>query len=100
MPECIKVESPITATVFPSLSCPSALLKKIGLVNPLPRQLFLDFAARVDKLAIVEELDPIIENHCRQLGLEVTGKDLFPMEGEYSQNLSPISTRLTSAVSP
>ena len=40
-----------------------ASILKIGLVNPLPKQLFLDFAARVDKLAIVEELDPIIENH-------------------------------------
>lgn len=75
-----------------------ASILKIGLVNPLPRQLFLDFAARVDKLAIVEELDPIIENHCRQLGLEVTGKDLFPMEGEYSQNL--VAEKLGVSLSP
>lgn len=64
-----------------------ACILKLGMVNPLPEKLILDFAAKVEKLVIVEELDPIIENHCRQLGLTVTGKDVLPMEGEYSQNL-------------
>ena len=64
-----------------------ASILKLGMVNPLPEKLILDFAARVDKLAIVEELDPIIENHCKALGLEVTGKDVLRMEGEFSQNL-------------
>lgn len=64
-----------------------ASVLKLGMINPLPEKLILDFAAKVDKLVIVEELDPIIENHCRQLGLEVSGKDLFPMEGEISQNM-------------
>ena len=53
-----------------------ASILKIGLVNPLP-----------EKLAIIEELDPILENHCKELGLTVTGKDALPMEGEFSQNL-------------
>ena len=65
----------------------SVSVLKLGLVNPLPVKLIRDFAAKVDKLAVVEELDPIIENHCRSLGLEVTGKDALPMEGEFSQNL-------------
>ena len=60
---------------------------KLGMVNPLPERLICDFAAKVDRLVVVEELDPIIENHCRRLGLTVSGKDLFPMEGEFSQNL-------------
>ena len=64
-----------------------ASILKIGLVNPLPDQLILDFAAKVEKLAIIEELDPILENHCKELGLTVTGKDALPMEGEFSQNL-------------
>ncbi len=64
-----------------------ASILKLGLVNPLPERLILDFASKVDKLAIVEELDPIIENHCKALGLTVTGKDVLPLEGEYSQNL-------------
>ncbi len=75
-----------------------ASVLKLGMVNPLPRQRILDFAAKVDKLAIVEELDPIIENHCRQLGLEITGKDVFPMEGEYSQNM--VAEKLGVSLSP
>lgn len=64
-----------------------ASVLKLGMINPLPEKLILDFAEKVDKLVIIEELDPIIENHCKQLGLEVTGKDVFPVEGEFSQNL-------------
>ena len=60
---------------------------KIGLVNPLPTTLILDFASRVEELWVVEELDPVIEHHCRKLGLEVRGKNLLPKESEYSQNL-------------
>lgn len=65
----------------------NASILKLGMVHPLPEKLILDFAAKVDRLVIVEELDPIIENHCRCLGLEVSGKDLLPAEGEFSQNL-------------
>ncbi len=64
-----------------------ASILKLGMSNPLPDKLILDFAAKVDKLVIIEELDPIIENHCKTLGLTVTGKDVLPMEGEFSQNL-------------
>ncbi|MBR2189590.1 MAG: indolepyruvate ferredoxin oxidoreductase subunit alpha [Eubacterium sp.] len=60
---------------------------KLGMVNPLPEKLICDFAEKVDKLVVVEELDPIIENHCKTLGLEVSGKDLLPMIDEFSQNL-------------
>lgn len=64
-----------------------ACILKLGMIYPLPEQLILDFAAKVDKLAIVEELDPVIEDHCKKLGLTVTGKEVLPLEGEYSQNL-------------
>lgn len=60
---------------------------KIGLINPLPVKKIKDFAAKVDKLVVVEELDPIIETHCRTLGLEVSGKDIFPIIDEFSQGL-------------
>ncbi len=56
----------------------NACILKLGMVNPLPEKLILDFASKVDKLVIVEELDPIIENHCKKLGLEVNGKDILP----------------------
>jgi indolepyruvate ferredoxin oxidoreductase alpha subunit len=65
----------------------SASILKLGMVNPLPEKLIFDFAQKVDKLVIIEELDPIIENHCKALGLEVSGKEVFPLEGEYSQTL-------------
>ena len=60
---------------------------KLGMVWPLPEKKIRDFAACVDKLIVVEELDPFIENYCRTLGLEVAGKALFPLMGEFSQNL-------------
>lgn len=64
-----------------------ANILKLGMTNPLPRQLILDFAAKQSQLLVIEELDPIIENHCRQLGLNPQGKDVFPVCGEFSQNL-------------
>ena len=64
-----------------------ACILKLGMINPLPDQLILDFASKVDKLVIIEELDPFIEEHCKALGLTVTGKDVLPLEGELSQNL-------------
>lgn len=65
----------------------NASVLKIGMVNPLPVKLILDFASKVEKLIVVEELDPIIENHCKALGLTVSGKDILPICGEFSQNL-------------
>ncbi len=65
----------------------SVSVLKLGMVNPLPEKLIKDFASKVDKLVVVEELDPIIESFCKMIGLEVTGKDIFPMEGEYSQDM-------------
>lgn len=58
---------------------------KIGMPNPLPEQLILDFASGVKTLYVIEELDPIIETHCRNLGLKPIGKELFSPLGEYSQ---------------
>ena len=60
---------------------------KLGMINPLPEKLIKDFAQKVDKVIVLEELDTIIENHCKQLGIKVAGKDTFPICGEFSQNL-------------
>lgn len=64
-----------------------ASVLKLGMVYPLPDKLIREFAAGVEELAVVEELDPVIENHCRLLGLSVKGKDILPLEDEYSQNM-------------
>ena len=57
---------------------------KLGMVNPLPVKLIKDFAAEVDELVVIEELDDIIETHCIKLGLKVKGKELFSIFGEFS----------------
>ncbi|MDR0947363.1 MAG: indolepyruvate ferredoxin oxidoreductase subunit alpha [Ruminococcus sp.] len=58
---------------------------KIGLVTPLPEKLIRDFAASVKTLYVIEELDDIIETHCKKMGLSVIGKELFSFCGELSQ---------------
>ena len=65
----------------------SANYLKLGLLNPLPKKLILDFAAKCETVIVVEELDPVIENHCRALGISVTGKDVLPLCDEYSEEL-------------
>ena len=64
-----------------------ASILKIGMPNPLPVKLIKDFAAKVKKLYVIEELDPIIENHVKSLGIEVVGKELFSVLGEFSQQV-------------
>ena len=58
---------------------------KIGMPNPLPVQLIRDFAAKVNTLYVIEELDPIIETHVKALGIDVIGKEKFSPLGEFSQ---------------
>ncbi len=50
---------------------------KLGMVNPLPVKLIKDFASKVGKVIVVEELDGIIEAHCSNIGVKTTGKELF-----------------------
>jgi indolepyruvate ferredoxin oxidoreductase alpha subunit len=64
---------------------PTATFLKLGMVYPLPEQLFRDFAAQVDQVVVVEELDPFIEEHIRLLGISVKGRDVFPGISEFSQ---------------
>ena len=66
---------------------PTVSILKLGIVNPLPVKKILDFANGKKELFVVEELDPIIENHCKSLGLSVHGKDLLPITMEFSQNI-------------
>ncbi len=60
---------------------------KLGMVYPLPEKLIKDFAAKYDKVYVIEELDPFIENFCKALGVEVIGKDKFTLLGEYTPNM-------------
>lgn len=66
---------------------PNASVLKLGLVNPLPKKLIEEFASKVDKLYIVEELEPVIEEQVKSWGIECIGKEIFTVQGEYSANM-------------
>ena len=64
-----------------------ACVLKLGLSWPMPVQKIRDFAAQVGQVLVVEELEPIIENHCRQIGVAVTGKEKIPLVDELTQGV-------------
>lgn len=66
---------------------PEASVLKLGLVHPLPRKLISEFAAQVETLYIVEELEPVIEEQVKSWGISAIGKEIFTVQGEYSANL-------------
>lgn len=66
---------------------PNASVLKLGMVNPLPKKLIEDFAAKVETLYIVEELDPVIEEQVKSWGIKAIGKEIFTVQGEYSANM-------------
>ena len=64
---------------------PDASVLKLGLVHPLPRKLIEEFASKVDKLYIFEELEPVIEEQVKSWGIQkAVGKEIFTVQGEYS----------------
>lgn len=81
---------------------------KLGMTHPLPEHLIRDFAAKVKKLVVVEELDDVIERQVRAMGLEVSGRDILPGIDEFSQNMVakafgrnlPKGTKLPDAIPP
>ena len=67
---------------------PQASVLKLGLLNPLPRKLIEEFASKVDKLYIFEELEPVVEEQVKSWGIKkAVGKEIFTVQGEYSANL-------------
>ncbi len=67
--------------------CPNASILKLGLVNPLSREMIEDFINQVETVYVFEELEPVIEEQVRAWGFEVKGKECFTKQGEYSANL-------------
>ena len=58
---------------------------KLGMVYPLPEKKILDFAAKFEKVYVIEELDPFFEEHCKAIGVKnIVGKEAFTMLGEYT----------------
>ena len=66
---------------------PGASTLKLGLVHPLPRKLIEEFASKVDRLIIFEELMPVIEEQVKSWGIACDGKNIFTKLGEYSANM-------------
>ncbi|WP_061215041.1 indolepyruvate ferredoxin oxidoreductase subunit alpha [Syntrophomonas wolfei] len=66
---------------------PEVSVLKLGMVNPLPEKLIRSFAAEVDRLIVLEELEPVIEEQLKAWGLKVEGKELFTLLGEYSPEM-------------
>ena len=64
-----------------------ASILKLGMVWPFPPKLIKDFASKVERLIVLEELDPFIENYVQSLGIKAEGKSLFPIVDEFSQSL-------------
>ena len=60
---------------------------KVGMANPLPDKLIKEFAQKVDKLYVIEENEPFMETQIKAMGIECTGKDLFPIYWEFSPEL-------------
>ncbi len=61
---------------------PNASFLRLGMTFPLPKHLIKDFADKVERLIVVEELDPFIEEEIRLMGVPVEGKSIFPITGE------------------
>jgi indolepyruvate ferredoxin oxidoreductase alpha subunit len=68
--------------VFPNYS-----YLKLGMVYPLPEKLIRDFAAKVKKIYVVEELDPFLEEQIKAMGIDVIGKEIFPYTNEFDPGI-------------
>lgn len=66
---------------------PNAKILKLGLINPLPKNLIAEFISSAKRVVVVEELEPVIEEQIRSWGYQVEGKELFTRQGEYSTNM-------------
>jgi indolepyruvate ferredoxin oxidoreductase alpha subunit len=62
---------------------PNASILRLGLTWPLPTRLIKKFASSIERLIIIEELDPFIEEAVRLMGISVEGKSIFPLVGEF-----------------
>ena len=65
----------------------TASFYKIGLINPLPTESLKAFAAKYETVYVIEELDDVIESHCKKIGISCHGKDLLPLCDEFSQEI-------------
>jgi indolepyruvate ferredoxin oxidoreductase alpha subunit len=66
---------------------PKASFLKLGMTYPLPEALLHEFAENVDKILVIEELDPVLEENIKALGINVSGKEFIPRCGELNPQI-------------
>jgi indolepyruvate ferredoxin oxidoreductase alpha subunit len=76
-----------TSYMYVKEVAPKATILKLGASYPLPEETIRAFAASVDRVLVVEELEPVLETHIRAMGIAAEGKAFFPRLGELSPEL-------------
>ncbi len=66
---------------------PQASFLKLGMTWPLPEKMIKEFAAKVDRLIVIEELDPFLQDNIKSMGIKVTGKEFIPLVGELNTRI-------------
>ena len=75
---------------------PEASFLKLGMPYPLPKKMITDFASKVKRLLVIEELDPFLEENIKVMGIKVTGKDSIPLCGELNPDIVEECSRKAS----
>ncbi len=78
---------------------PKASFLKLAMTYPLPRNLLRDFAAQVDRLIVIEELDPFLQENIKAMGIEITGKEFIPKVGELNPRIVEEGSRSAGLLS-
>ena len=78
---------------------PKASFLKLGMTYPLPEKLIREFASKVDRILVVEELDPFLEEHIKAMGIKVDGKNLIPRVGELNTDIIEAAGRKLGLIS-
>ena len=74
---------------------PKASFLKLSMTFPLPGNLLRYFAEQVDKLIVIEELDPFLQENIRAMGIKITGKEFIPRLGELNPDIVEEGSRTT-----
>jgi len=72
---------------------PKASFLKLGMTYPLPRNLLRHFSAKVDRLIVIEEIDPFLQENIQAMGIKVSGKEFIPRAGELNPDIIEEASR-------
>ena len=78
---------------------PEASFLILGMTYPLPEKLIREFASKVDRILVIEELDPFLEEHIKAMGIKVNGKNLIPRVGELNTDIVEAAGRKLGLIS-